>query len=241
MLFGLQPCSIKSRPYLADYDVLWRPKYLRSQVFDICWKSGIIHGAVIMADYSKHLEKQLEAQNRNIELPDYDFEPAIRDFPDKFFRLALRNSMTLVTRKFYEFISVQYLALRLCDRLTKDVIKSAGRKIQRFGQTWEVAERIFRTGCWSSILRVASVFTVDCAYGLWEFYRKDSKKKRFSFLQLSAWLVKRFSFHAVVAVWSSSGYAIGIYMAGQRWWVAIAMATIFEAGATLGLTSLLLN
>merc|ERR1712000_424420 len=106
---------------------------------------------------------------------DFDFEPAVSEYLGKTFHAFVKNSLIVVTRKMYEAICVANVSIRTADRLTKDVYKSAVRKLARFSNV-ETCYRIFFTGVWSGLLRVAALFTVDCGYCLYEHFTSDEKQ-----------------------------------------------------------------
>jgi hypothetical protein len=226
-----------SRQYLDDYDLLSNPKYLREQTKQVVMKSVLLQGLVVLTEYSKHMENQIKAQERGEDLDDYDFGPAQAVFFEKVAQLSFKSACTVVVRKIYEAICVAQLNVRLADRLTKDFVKSAMRKIAKYGSAG-ASSRVFFTYLWPGSLRAASFFTVDCCYSIYE-YVVQKKKSKVDVVGTALWVAKRVAFHSLCMVWGGAGYALGIMVEPKV--VAIWLSAIFEAGAAAVLTPLLLG
>jgi hypothetical protein len=250
------------RPYLSDYELIFRPKYLAKQCKEIIFLSVTLQGIELMNEYTQHMEKQIKAQADGRTLPDFDFAKASPGFVSKTKTRLVRNIFIFVTRKCYEMICVATLPLKLVDRLTKDVQKSLLRKLTKFSQM-EAAQRIFFTCFHSSILRALSLLTVDCGYAIYEHFYGDhttktngsqpKKQKRskgttaavisssspsaVTCLSVMIWTGKRALFHSLSILLFSYGYSVGTMVHTKltpTWF-----ATIFEALGGAILTPLL--
>lgn len=236
---AMQLLSSSSRSYLDDYGLLTDPKYFGEQAKQVVMKSVLLQGLVVLTEYSKHLEKQIEAQERGQEMEEFDFKPSQDVFLEKVLHLSFKAGCNLVVRKIYEAACVANLNIRLADRLTKDVTKSALRKLAKYGSV-DTAGRIFFTCCWSGCLRTVAVFTVDCCFALYDNLVGEKKdEKRGSVGDVSVWAVKRLAFHSMCMVWGAAGFALGVMIEPKV--VAVWSGAIFEAGAAAVLTPLLLT
>ena len=230
-------CLATSRKYLEDYNLLSDPKYLSEQTKQVVLKSVLLQAMLVMTDYTKHMEKQIEAQQRGEEIDDFDFKPAGEEFLEKVVSLSVKSGWTVVVRKFYEAICVAKLNTRLADRFTKDVGKSVLRKISKHG-VWSASSRIFFTYCWPGAIRTAAVFTVDCFYALYD-NTVTRKLRKVDWVEVSLWTAKRLAFHSLCMVWGAAGYAMGVIIEPKV--IAVWSGALFEAGAAAVLTPLLLN
>lgn len=253
---SLNGSSLK-RLYLSDYELITDPKYLLTQVKDLLLLSVTLQGMELMNEYSKHLEKEIEAQTNHKRYPEFDFKIALPQFFSKTAKRIIRNICNFVVKKCYEAICVASLPLRLCDRLTKDVAKSVIRKVDRYGQQ-VAAQRILVTCFYSSILRASALFTVDCGYALYAHFfqslseeqqplllssnQKKSKKRPprpssavsspppsppISVSSVVRWTTKRALFHALSIIFFSSGYSLGLMVHPK--YTPLWFATICEA------------
>jgi hypothetical protein len=260
---SLSYVDFTKRSYLADYELIFNPKYLLKQSREILFLSATLQGMELMNEYSQHLEKQIQAQNDGRTIPDFDFAKALPPFFSKLKVRLIRNIFIFVTRKCYEMICVATLPLRLVDRLTKDVQKSMLRKLAKFSQM-EAARRIFFTCFNSSILRAISLLTVDCGYAIYQHYTGDSshsvtgsgpiqEKKKLrknkaavvvsytppsvSWVSVLTWTGKRALFHSLSILLFSWGYSVGAVVNPK--YTPTWFATIFEALGGAILTPLL--
>jgi hypothetical protein len=235
------------RRYLSDYDQITQPQYLYTQSKDILLLSFALQSIELMDEYSKHLEKQIEEQSRNRAFPDFDLEKALPIFFSKTFQRVIRNVCNFIARKCYEAICVASLPLRLCDRLTKDVGKSAVRKVARYGQQ-EAARRIFSTCCDASLLRASALFTVDCGYALYTHFFGPLPEEPLplttapttwigSVSSVALWVTKRAVFHFISIIFFSGGYSLGLMV--RTTYTPVWFGTILDALGGAALNQLL--
>jgi hypothetical protein len=251
--FSASAASISSlqRPYLSDYELITKPKYLLTQAKELLILSFTLQGMELMNEYSKHLEKEIEAKKNDKPYPEFDFDKALPLFFSKTYKRIIRNICNFLVKKCYEAICVASLPLSLSDRLTKDVAKSVVRKLERDGQQ-VAAQRIFVTCFYSSILRACALFTVDCGYALYEHFfvsvseqpppssekRRPKKRPRPSaapalppapttVASAALWTLRRALFHAVSIIFFSTGYSLGLMVHPK--YTPLWFATICEA------------
>jgi hypothetical protein len=202
------------RPYLADYKQLTDLSYLYAQSKNIVLKSFLLQGIISGNKYTKHMEREIAASERGEYIEAFDEEKAKKEFVKECKVLLIRNTWNFVARKFYERIFVCSLDVRLADRLTKDMFRSQLRKLQKFSPS-EAASRSFFTGLYSGLLPALALFTVDCGYGLYDVYLKQTRAGRRAVGVRGQvgwalrWALRRLGLHGCVALCSAAGVACG--------------------------------
>eukprot|EP00603_Paraphysomonas_imperforata_P003897 CAMPEP_0114424086 /NCGR_PEP_ID=MMETSP0103-20121206/6502_1 /TAXON_ID=37642 ORGANISM="Paraphysomonas imperforata, Strain PA2" /NCGR_SAMPLE_ID=MMETSP0103 /ASSEMBLY_ACC=CAM_ASM_000201 /LENGTH=247 /DNA_ID=CAMNT_0001592807 /DNA_START=86 /DNA_END=829 /DNA_ORIENTATION=- len=228
--------STLKRPYLSDHKRLSDPSYFFSQFTNTVLKSFLLQGIVSSNKYTKHLEREMQAEANGQEIESFDEDEAKKEFISGTKILLVRNMWNLLVRKFYERIFVHTVDLRLADRLTKDVFKSSLRKLQRFTPA-EAARRSFRTGLYASMVPALALFSVDCGYGLYDLYLQNYALCRVGVTQVvqaARWVLRRLGLHGFVAVCSAGGVACGVRCNWAPKYSTLLIAALCEAiGAEL--------
>jgi hypothetical protein len=219
------------RPYLSDYKQLTDSSYCFAQVKNTVLKAFLLQGVLSGNKYTKHLEREIAADERGQEIESFDEEAAKKEFVTGTKILLVRNSWNLLLRKFYERVFVMSVDQRLADRLTKDIFKSSLRKLERFSPT-EAACRSFRTGLYAGALPALALFSVDCGYGLYDLYHQNVALCRMStkqFVKAMRWTLRRLGLHGFVAVCSAGGVACGARLNLAPKYTTLLIAALCEA------------
>jgi hypothetical protein len=209
--------------------------YLYAQSKNIIIKSFLLQGIISGNKYTKHMERELAAQETGEYVEDFDEEQAKKEFVRECKVLLVRNTWNLILRKFYERIAVHTFDLRLADRLTKDVFKSNLRKLgaARGFSPNEASRRVFYTGLYSGVVPALALFTVDCGYGLYDLSLKQQllgQERVCSWIVRGVrWTVRRMGLHTCVALCSAGGVALGARLNWAPQYSTLLIAALCEA------------
>ena len=198
------------RPYLADlepFSSAFGARNIRLQVV----KGAVITLSLGMLDYNLYLErvlKQEEAEEENIEEFNFSFLwnqslVRFRDFTARFY-------FTSVIRKYYENIAINFVDIRMVDRLTKDVSKSIIRKVKRFPfDRLKASQQIFFTSFYANILLYSAGVTYDAILQSMEVIKE--RRKILLSSEAFLWLLKKSFIAAGNLFCTSLGFAVGSY------------------------------
>jgi hypothetical protein len=203
---------VSARPYLNDYKTLSDFPYVRRQLTLILLKTTLLESNQILVEYTKHLEKSIEAEKNNEDIDDFNFEYAINRQYDSFIKSIVKNTLIFCTKKLLELQAVLSLPIEIADKLTKDTYLSAVRKLERYKNLSEASSQIFfMTWIASAPYSVASVIV---EFGFYFYDNMNTKKNKKNstnkdsnnFVNFASKTLLMYSFGSIM---SSTGYAVG--------------------------------
>jgi hypothetical protein len=167
-------------------------------------RSALLQSSLFTIEYNAFLEKSC-ATNEDIE---FDWDAAQKKYLANFGTLAIRNTAVSILKHLYESLAVIFLSSKDADRLSKNLLKSMTRKLQRYHRIIACG-RIFRTALYTGIPSNCSMLSVDIAFNIYDFIKY--KKPKFNGKIIAVWFGKKVIFYSVCTVSSAAGYAFGSY------------------------------
>ena len=193
------------RPYLGDYNnftSVFGPRNLGVQFA----KAGLSSLSMMMLEIQK---LEIENMKNEIDRPnlvrEYDYEAALDKYIPMTIDKLVQFTVTSFIRKVYELIALVYLPAKAADKLTKDVVKSCTRKLQKFTYS-KAMSRILWTSLNCNILTYLSLFTFDTGSNALKVVRS---KKYESIKYYIDWIGKRIIFYSVCCGASAVGFTLG--------------------------------
>jgi hypothetical protein len=233
-----------TRSYLADYKRFSSIISVKSLVVQVT-KAGAISGAQVMLEYNKFVDRIITAQNKaekgeftedsQLNLDDFDWSGVLSSKFPFFVRMTIRGISTTIIKKLYELAAVVYLAPKLADRFTKDVVASFKRKVVRFGSRGVACMSIYSTYMYGLCMLNLSSLTYDM---LLEGYAICEQKKVPDAKKSIIWVSKKSMYYATLTIASAAGGAAGSYLHPEYGSMLGATVTEMVAGAVA--TSVLL-
>lgn len=202
--------STSKRPYLADlqpFTVVFSLKNFGLQVL----KAALIPLNSIVNEYNVYTIKAAQEDEGDIE--EFDWNAAYQRHIPSFLPSLLRNITISVVKRFMEETALRFLPLRVVDRLTKNVGKSALRKFAKYNSKWIACSKLFFTALWGNVTFNATSLLYDIGLRLCndiqlvyhdcvDFWHNHARK-------LVAFIAKKGLYYAVCGVSSAAGYALG--------------------------------
>jgi hypothetical protein len=214
--------SVTKRPKLSDYKPITDLFTVKS-LFSIFLRAALLPMNVVLDQYNRFLmqqEKKIKAGYID-DYEEFDWNGVLHSNYNKFLSELCRLFSASFIRKVMEELCIDNYSLKIADKLTKDVQKSALRKAIRLSDRYAVCQQIFHTSLWSSALGYGSFFIYDVAYRFFEAIQQSYTvwKKRGFVEACKQWPVVDLTIFGVKKViltattWSSSslGFAIGCY------------------------------
>ena len=189
----------KKRNYGDDYQPFSKSYGVRNVTFQVA-KAGIISASLLINECNVLLEKDTTEK--------IDFNPLIVKYTTHCINGAIRNLSISLLQHFYEYLATVRLSAKTADRLCKNLLKSATRKVARYSRI-EACLRISKTVFWSEMPYYCSVLTVDIVFGAVDYFY-NSRPKHTS-RQIVMWFGRRVIFYSGCKVASAGGYALGCY------------------------------
>ena len=189
----------KKRNYGDDYQPFSKSYGVRNVTFQAA-KAGIISASLLVNECNLLLEKDT---NEKI-----DFNPLIVKYATNFLYGAIRNLSVSMLQHFYEYMATVKLSAKTADRLCKNLLKSAARKIARYSRI-EACLRMSKTVFWTEIPYYCSVLTVDIVFGATDYFYYSRPKQTSRLIVM--WLGRRIVFYSGCKIASAGGYALGCY------------------------------
>lgn len=219
--------SVAKREYLRDYKPITDVKYASNQVILLFAKSFLIVGSELSIEYTNEEMKCLQ-ENRTFR---FNWDRAISKYKAKLEASLVRSSWILVIRKALEALVVAELPPRIADKLTKNILASANRKLRSSTATFT---RLFSTGFRGASLLFGSYFIVDMLYGAYRW--AVSKEKGVNAVTTVLFIGKKIVLYSVCLCSSAAGYAMGSLI--HPTYLAPVAQTLFESAAFIALASL---
>lgn len=191
------------RQYGDDYIPFCRSYGYRNLAYQIT-RSALLQSSLFTIEYNAFLEKSC-ATNEDIE---FDWEATRKKYWANFVTLAIRNTSVSILKHFFELLAVVSLSSKAADRFSKNLLKSMGRKLERYHRIIACG-RIFRTAIWTGIPSNCSMLSVDIVFNITDYFMY--KKQKFNCKIIAVWLGKKVTFYSVCTVSSAAGYALGSY------------------------------
>ena len=142
-----------------------------------------------------------------------------------FYKTLRKDFAIFCLKKLYEVLLRQIAPSKIFDRLSKNPVKSAQRKMVKFNQRRLVAYKMLHTSLWSNALFVTSQFTYDVISALVEFIKSspDKASDKNNTLQLVrrrarkaiTWTARRLAYYSIMLVGVSSGFSVGYYISPE--------------------------
>ena len=175
---------------------------------------------------------EIAAESRGDIVDDFDVVSAKREFVQQSKALLIRNWWNFLVCKVLERLAVNIFDIRLADRLTKDVIKSHIRKLEKYSSR-EAASRIFRTALYTKVLPTIALFTVDCGYGLYNLYCESGAVGHNIIncrngVRMTHWLLKRLGLYVCCAFFSAGGMMCSTRLNLMPKYSTLLIAALFE-------------
>lgn len=219
--------SIAKRDYLSDYKPMTDVKYASNQVILLFAKSFLIVGSELSIEYTNEEMKCLQ-ENRTFR---FNWDRAISKYRAKLESSLVRSSWILVIRKALEAFVVAKFPPRIADKLTKNIISSANRKLRSSSATFA---KLFITGFRGASLLYGSYFIVDMLYGSYQW--AVSKEKSVKIVATVLFIGKKIALYSLCLCSSAAGYAVGSLI--HPTYLAPVTQTLFESAAFVALASL---
>ena len=142
---------------------------------------------------------------------EFDFEPFLAKHRASCIKYLYKNLSTESIKRIYEVIARQLVSPRHFERLTKDPIKSAARKMLKYQDRFRTGNHMWSTFLWSKVILYASFFTYDALVATVEYLR-DPKRKAVQARRVLAWIGKKVGGLAIIMAGTATGFTLGIYI-----------------------------
>ena len=218
--------SSNKRTYLSDYKPLTNTKYASNQVILLFAKSFLIVGSELSIEYTNE-EMKCAQENKKFR---FNWDRAMSKYKAKLETSLIRSSWILIVRKSLEAWAVAELSSRMSDKLTKNIVASANRKLQMSTASFG---KLFSTGVHGTCLLFASYFVVDMLYGAYSWV--IAKEKKINVVGSIMFIGKRIVLYSICLCSSAAGYALGSMVHPN--YVAPLTQTLFESAAFVALAS----
>jgi hypothetical protein len=223
----------KTRRYLDDYQKFSSAFTLKNLVMQVI-KGACLPLLGITKELEAHNKEQLQAYERGEKFDkDFDWKGAVERQLPTFISSTQRFYITSIIRRGYDLCLLLNYPPKLVDHFTKDVTKSAVRKINRLGRT-KASLRMCKTALLGGFLNYFSSLTYDILFASFEYLR--SKKKEIDVVKTLQWLSKRTLYYAVLVTSSTAGFSLGTLIGdkGQVTSTIFALITETLAGEIAG-------
>ena len=217
--------AVHDRQYLQDYQTSY--SYFFSSKFVTLLALNTV--APTMAEIMTEVET-FERNRRNDDVFDW-FAAMKRKLPIMKYR-ALTCFATQAIRKYYEYIALLKLPTRIVDKMTKDLVKSSLRKIQRFPY-FNVGLPIFSTALYNYSIGFLSQWTWEVPVVIWDNTRKGRSARK-----TSATILKKFVLALSRWVAMSAGFTLGS-LVGPSEWTLFLSSSVCSLVADIAATALL--
>mmetsp|Transcript_27403 Transcript_27403/g.27639 ORF Transcript_27403/g.27639 Transcript_27403/m.27639 type:complete len:301 (-) Transcript_27403:248-1150(-) len=230
------------REYLDDYKPFYDIFSYKSLSLQVM-KAGILAASPILLELTEHLEKEKAAIDEGEYLEPFDKIAAIKKFDKSFQSTFHRGMCTSVIKKFLELLSVEYLSAQVADQLTKDLIKSARRKLMNYSG-YDLISAVFRSALWGNIILYISSFTYDMTMEVYAYMQAVRKSKKSGFnalipvkvVDVVIWVIKKCGYYTVGWTASSYGFSLGVPV--HPFYCGVVISTLLETGATFTYSAL---
>ena len=225
--YNTNTSEIHERQYYEEYQTF--ASYFFSQKFVTLLLLSTI--GPTMSEIVIEVEK-FENNRRRNDNTEFDIHGAIdRKIPIMQYR-ALSCCATQAIRKCYEYIALLKLSPRIVDKLTKDVVKSSLRKLQRISY-FNVGIPIFSTALYCYSISCLSQWTWEVPVVIWENNRKGRSVRKTSLTILKKSVMSLSRWIAMAA-----GFSIGSLI-GPSEWTLFLSSSVGSLVADIAVTALL--
>eukprot|EP01041_Mallomonas_annulata_P004575 gene4575-9093_t len=217
------------RTYLTDYKS-FGDVFSRRNLSLTVLKAVVVSGSPLLLEYTEHLEKSREAEDRGFRMEPYDFKYCQLRFERSCSFCSIKFFCLSVIRKSYEVFCVNYFTIKQADRICKDVMKSVARKVKKFSGT-SFFIPVFRTALWGNITTYVAGFTYDIFQELCSWiYSYPSKKKKIKTSSVVIWISKKSGMYVVGWMSCALGTALGAII--HPYYGCVLLSSLFEIGST---------
>lgn len=142
---------------------------------------------------------------------EFDVESFVAKHKASCIKYLYKNLSTESIKRIYEVIARQIVSPRHFERLTKDPIKSAARKMLKYQSRFTAGNRMWPTFLWSKVILYASFFTYDALLAVVE-YLGEPKRKAVKVRRVLAWIGKKVGALALIMAGTATGFTVGFYI-----------------------------
>lgn len=228
---------VGGREYLDDFKPFSDLFTLKS-IFMHVVKASLVPANLIVHEYNVHLMDSLELDESERE--EFDWNKSLLKNFALFIATWKRMMSVSFIRKVLEELSVNYLSLRVADKLSKDLGKSILRKSLKFSR-FVACKKIFVTALYSSCLYHCSSFIYDVGFVVTSVVmekdgeEKKSIVKKFNEKKIVELCLKKFGYFSVCLISSAGGYAIGSYFHLKYGGSAVSLVTEMIGGVSFSI------
>lgn len=195
----LVTCASQMRMHLADfkpYTELYNPKLL----FGTVSSAALLTFLPVLQDHNAFVASGGDADK-------FDWGAHMGPHYSKFLPNLGRLYSIQFVKKLYQYYCVNNFDVVIADRYTKDIVRSAARKFNRYGRSLVFLSETFQMALGADVLYRLSVLTVDSAMELRNWF--SNKQREFDLIFAGQWFVKKALKMCIGSLVGAAGFAMG--------------------------------
>ena len=198
-----------SRDYGADYQEI-SLRNISYSLSLVVAKSFILAASEAMIEYNELADRNLKQLAAQEDEEETDWDQFSRRHADSCLKYFYKNLSTECIKKLYDYLARQFVSPKLFERLTKDPVKSAARKLIKYQHRFQTGNHMWFTFLWSKAILYVSFFTYDSVMAVWEFSKNPTRRVRVK--RVLAWVGTKVASNALIMLGTATGFTIGYYI-----------------------------